>query len=420
MRLLTRYTLVFRAHPSSRYSVAALLGAIETDERLIDLEVRAPISDYQEVISNCIQHGTCIVAYSVMSTQTKRVRQEISNLRERYGEKVILIGGGPHASARPGDLLEWGFNYVVIGEGEESFPDLVYQLVTQDDPDGVKGVVSAIRDDYPRPREISQIILDDYPPFAIEMNVVGPIEVTRGCPFSCKFCCTPYLTGGRVRHRSIDNVVYWVSRAVRERGFKRTWFLSPNALSYGGHGRTVEFGRLERLVKSVSEIEGLEEVYFGAFPSEVRPDFVSKRALKILRQHVANKTLQIGIQSGSDRVLEIANRHHTVAEGLNGVQVALDCGFIPHVDMIFGLPGENRKDLQASIDLCYDLIDIGAKIHGHVFMPLPGSAFENMLPGRLDEESRRRLGEMSRKGVLTGSWSHQETIAEELARKSDI
>ncbi len=420
MRLLTKNTLVFRAHSSSRYSVAALLGAIEIDERLTNLDVKAPINDYQDVISNSIRHGVCIVAYSVMSTQTHRVQHEVSVLRQEYGKQLILVGGGPHASARPRDLLNWGFDYVIIGEGERTFPDLVHRLVTRDDPAGIEGVVSNIRENYPRPKDLSQIKLDNYPPFAIEMNVVGPIEVTRGCPFSCKFCCTPYLTGGRVRHRSIENVLYWVDRAVRERGFRRTWFLSPNALCYGGHGRSVELDKLERLVRGVSGINGLEEVYFGAFPSEVRPEFVSKKALEILRQYVANKTIQIGVQSGSDKVLEISNRHHTVAEGINGVQVALECGFIPHVDIIFGLPGEREDDLRASIDLCYELVDMGAKVHGHVFMPLPGSAFENMPPGRLDEESRKHLGELSRKGVLTGSWAQQEILADELAQKNDI
>ncbi len=87
--------------------------------------------------------------------------------------------------------------------------------------------------------------------------------------------------------------------------------------------------------------------------------------------------------------------------------------------MIFGLPGETKKELHDSIDLCYSLAEMGAKTHGHVFMPLPGSAYENEAPGRLDSESRGLLGELSRKKLLTGSWSTQEIMAENLSsRKS--
>ena len=173
--------------------------------------------------------------------------------------------------------------------------------------------------------------------------------------------------------------------------------------------------RLEYLLRRATSVEGLEEVFFGAFPSEVRPEFVTKDALELLRRYVANETLQIGLQSASDRVLDIADRHHTVEEGLDAIRMSFECGFTPHVDMMFGLPGETREELRASIEMCEELAGMGAMVHGHVFMPLPGSAFENMHPGILDPESRSTLGELSRKGVLTGSWSTQETLAAELS-----
>jgi len=173
--------------------------------------------------------------------------------------------------------------------------------------------------------------------------------------------------------------------------------------------------KLEHLLKECTSIEGLDEVFFGSFPSEVRPEFVSNEILELLRHYVANKTLQIGLQSGSDKVLKTANRQHTVAEGIDAVRTALDCGFIPHVDMIFGLPEETKEDVDASIELCYDLVDMGARLHGHVFMPLPGSSFENMPPGRLDDETRKILGDLSRRKLLTGAWSNQEGLAKRLA-----
>ncbi len=357
------------------------------------------------------------MAYSVMSTQARNVLHEVRGIRREFGNDVILVAGGPHASARPLELLKGGFDYVVVGEGERALPDLVWKLTAGKSVIDVPGLVTHQSDVIPTPRDIPKVHLDDYPPFALGMNVVGPIEVTRGCPFTCKFCCTPFLTGGHVRHRSVDVIVHWLERAVRERGFRRAWFLSPNALCYGGRGREVRIDRLESLLRRARSIPGLDEVYFGSFPSEVRPEFVGHDVLGLLREYVANKTLQIGVQSGSDRVLEFANRHHTVEDGMNAVNVALENGFIPHVDMIFGLPSETEGDLHSSIDLCIDLAEMGAKIHGHAFMPLPGSAFENMPPGRLDVESRKRLGELSRKGILTGSWTAQERIAADLASK---
>ena len=391
------------------------MGVVETDHRLTELKIEAPIEAPSGLVQRSVAKGPTILAHSVMSTQTDRIYKEVRDVREKFGDSITIVGGGPHASARPKELLENGFDFVVIGEGERTFPELLWYLMNDKDPDDIEGVVGEATQNCPIPRDLAPVDLDAHPPFALGMNIVGPIEVTRGCPYSCKFCCTPFLTGGRVRNRSIDSVVRWLSQAVESSGFDRTWFLSPNALSYGGRGRTVENSKIEKLLRSVHKIEGLKEVFFGSFPSEIRPEFVTRPILEMMRNYVANKTLQIGLQSSSNRVLKLANRHHSVEEGMEAINAALDCGFIPHVDMIFGLPGETKKELHDSIDLCYSLAEMGAKTHGHVFMPLPGSSYENEPPGRLDSDSRRLLGELSRKKLLTGSWSTQESMAESLS-----
>lgn len=415
MPLLT--TLIFRAHSSSRYSLAALVGVIETDHRLTEIAIEAPIEVSMNTIQKSVARGPTILAHSVMSTQTDRIYQEVREVREKFENSVTIIGGGPHASARPMELLESGFDYVIIGEGEKTFPELLWHLMNDKDPIEINGVVGETTQECPIPRDLAPVDLDAHPPFALGMNIVGPIEVTRGCPFSCKFCCTPFLTGGRVRDRSIDSIVHWLTQAVEKSGFDRTWFLSPNALSYGGRGHTVKEDRVEGLLKAVTKVEGLKEVFFGSFPSEVRPEFVTRPILEMMKEYVANKTLQIGLQSSSNRVLKLANRHHSVEEGLEAISAALDCGFIPHVDMIFGLPGETKKELLESVELCYSLAEMGAKTHGHVFMPLPGSEYEHEAPGKLDSESRKLLGELSRKKLLTGSWSTQESMAENLSSR---
>jgi B12-binding domain/radical SAM domain protein len=418
VQLLSSHSLIFRTHSSSRYSVAALIGSLEFDHRLGDLDIQAPLDFSLRSIQKTIERSPTIIAQSLMSTQTKRVYTEVQQIRNQFGNDVAIIGGGAHASIRPKELIANGFDYAVVGEGEYTFPELVWYLMNNKDPSDISGVVSKTTEEIPIPKSLPLINLDRYPPFALEMNILGPIEVTRGCPFQCKFCSTPFLTGGRVRHRTIESITKWLKLAVEKSGFERTWFLSPNALCYGGHGRKAEPEKLEALLKSVVKINGLDEVFFGSFPSEVRPEFVTPSILEMLKNYVANNTLQIGLQSSSNRVLELANRQHTVEQGMDAIRAALNAGFVPHVDMIFGLPGETKEELHDSVKLCYDLVEMGAKTHGHVFMPLPGSAYENRSGGKLDPESRRLLGELSRRKDMTGSWSTQERIAEYLGSQN--
>ncbi|MBD3405823.1 MAG: TIGR04013 family B12-binding domain/radical SAM domain-containing protein [Candidatus Lokiarchaeota archaeon] len=409
--------LIFQTHSVSRYSLAALLGAIESDSRLSDLIIEAPFRPSMNLIERYARRGEVLVAHSVMSTQTKRVYNNVKKIRDQFSE-VKIVGGGPHASIRPGELIDAGFDYVVIGEGERKFTELLHYLMHDKDPSELGGIITTKQEEYPKPKEFEIVNLDDYAPFALERNILGPIEVTRGCPFSCRFCSTPFLTGSIVRHRSVDCIVKWLKRAVQQSGFDRAWFLSPNALSYGGRGRKAELTKLENLLQQATSIQGLDEIYFGSFPSEVRPEFVNRQALTMLRQHVANQTLQIGIQSGSDRILQEVNRHHSVEEGISAAIIALDCGFKPNIDMIFGFPSETPKDQKLTIDLCYELIEMGASVHAHIFMPLPGSFYENETLGILTDDTRRHLGTLARKGMVTGSWGNQEKIAMDLAARS--
>ena len=70
---LTTQSLIFRTHSSSRYSVAALIGALEIDHRLTGLDIQAPLDLSLQSIQDAIEKGKTIVAHSVMSTQTERV-----------------------------------------------------------------------------------------------------------------------------------------------------------------------------------------------------------------------------------------------------------------------------------------------------------------------------------------------------------
>ena len=77
MQCLGIHKLIFRAHPTSSYSVASLLGAIETDSRLVELNVSAPIKLTETIVESAIEKGPIVIAHSVMSTQFDRVLHEV-------------------------------------------------------------------------------------------------------------------------------------------------------------------------------------------------------------------------------------------------------------------------------------------------------------------------------------------------------
>lgn len=139
----------------------------------------------------------------------------------------------------------------------------------------------------------------------------------------------------------------------------------------------------------------------------------------MLRRYVDNDNLIIGGQSGSERVLESSRRGHDVESIVRACRVALEAGFLPNVDFILGLPDEAREDVQVTVALMNRLADLGARVHGHTFMPLPGTPFRDTAPGAVDEKTRVELERLSSAQRRYGHGKAQLVTARELAHRRD-
>jgi radical SAM superfamily enzyme YgiQ (UPF0313 family) len=157
-------------------------------------------------------------------------------------------------------------------------------------------------------------------------------------------------------------------------------------------------------------------VFLGSFPSELRPEQVSPEALRLLRRHCDNREVLVGAQSGSDRLLAAMDRGHGVEEVRRAVRLAREAGFEVAVDFIVGLPGETPDDLAASRRLMGELAGQGARIHGHAFLPLPGTPWRNEPPGRIEPETRLLLDRLASQGKAYGQWRRQEELGVGLAQ----
>lgn len=330
-----------------------------------------------------------IMVYSFASPQAQNVFREVGCSNRR----AIFIAGGPHPSARPEETLGF-FDYVVIGEGEETLPELIDVLKNNGDVSSVRGIAFNDKNEivFTERREI--IDLDSYPPFDTN-GIRSSLEITRGCPFSCAYCQTPQLFGHRMRHRSIDETVRYA------KCLKDVRFTSPNAFAYGSDGISPNAGKIEALLKAMHGMN----LFFGTFPSEVRPDFINDRLLELVSEHCANTTLSMGGQSGSQRMLDTIHRGHTVEAIITGTEMCLSHGITPVVDFIFGLPGETGEDQLETLRLIKWLTGKGGKVHSHYFMNLPGTEFENSTPAPISKHVERIMGKLALHGKTTGVWS---------------
>ena len=324
----------------------------------------------------------------------------------------MLIAGGPHSAGDPLGTLKMGFDIVVRGEGEEAFPNIIKKILSNDDYALLRGIAFSHNGKYVSNLPSKKIDINHYPPFAIKHNKFGPIEISRGCPWTCRYCQTPFLFGTKVRHRSVSNVCKWI-KTMKKISPLDIRFISPNAFMYGSKdGKSINVDKIEELLKSVRQILGNKgRIFFGTFPSEVRPESVTRETVELVTKYCDNDNLVIGAQSGSDRILEHVCRGHGVNEVRQAVKLTIDAGLKSNVDFIFGLPYENEEDTILTLNLAKELTSIGARIHAHTFMPLPGTPFQNMPPGKIELKIKREIEKLISEGKLYGQWHTQEKIA---------
>ncbi|WP_126992675.1 TIGR04013 family B12-binding domain/radical SAM domain-containing protein [Thermosipho globiformans] len=384
--------LLFRYSQNNRYSITALVASIYSYRK--DLEL-VDIRSFEEIFSYK-KEGT-VVLYSFMSFDLESVVVELKELKK---SGYVVVAGGPHATAMPQQLLNFGFDYVFVGDGEEN----IRKFIDGDFPENriYDGITN-------------RVDLSDYPPFCPEKSLYMPIEITRGCPFSCGYCQTPRLAGKLVRHRPIEQIVEYSKIGVKNNR-KIARFISPNSFGYGSKNGVIPNPEaVDTLLYNLKKV-GVEEIYFGTFPSDVRPESVNEEILMVIKKYVNNKYIVIGAQSGSERVLEMIKRGHNLEEIERALSLLKEYDFIPRVDFIFGFPFETEEDIEKTFEFIKKIVNkYKAKVHAHTFMPLPGTPLANIGPGVLTKKHYKFLGLLTSQGYLDGYWLRQEELARRVA-----
>jgi B12-binding domain/radical SAM domain protein len=361
--------LVWRYIRAARNSYAALYAACETYGFVLK-SANAPEGD--------------VVCYSLNSVEFPRYRDEIAAADQ------ITIVGGPHASAAWEEVVGVA-NYVVIGEGERTLPRLLSVLETGTSGTSLPGVATK---EGGRNGIDHSVRLDGFPCFT---RMKGYIEISRGCPFHCGYCQTPHLHGTNMRHRSRQAIVEAACHYHDAR------FVTPNAFAYGSiDGKTPDVDKLKRLLASMPN----NNIYFGTFPCEVRPEFVTQETADLVVQYCANTKLHFGAQSGSNTILTKMGRGHTLEDVYAALDICQVAGLEPVVDVIFGFPFETAEDEEATLALVKDVIRFG-KVHAHFLMPLPGTPLSDVVPCEVIPAVDRELGKLALSGCVTGTWHNR-------------
>lgn len=398
----------------SKYSANILLAGVEPVVNnyafyLFQLDSHSlPINNIIDVSRKCRK---IVVGFTFMTPQLPIIKNAVGLLRS-YLDNAIFVAGGPHASGDPlGTLTKLGFDVVVFGEGEETLIELLNAVSCNSDF-RVCGTAFIEGDRLVIRRRSRYVNLNLYAPFPYWRNRFNPIEIMRGCSSACYFCQVTYVFG-RPRYRDVDNVVEY-SKLMVSRGLKDIRFIAPNSLGYGSpDGIKPDFNAvlllLQKLHQSVRGYGG--RIFFGTFPSELRPDSVSDDIIREMKRYVSNSRVIVGAQSGSNRILKIINRKHSVEDVVAAVEILSKHGFAVDVDLIFGFPFEEDDDLADTIKFIQEIGKFNVRFHIHTFIPLPGTPYSDLNTKFLDEKMRKTIAKLIGLGKAYGEWYEQERIA---------
>jgi tRNA-2-methylthio-N6-dimethylallyladenosine synthase len=222
-----------------------------------------------------------------------------------------------------------------------------------------------------------------------EPRADGPtafVSCMEGCSKYCSFCVVPYTRGEEIS-RPLDDVIGEVVR-LAEQSVREINLLGQNVNAYRGPMHDGSIADLATLVYYVAAVEGVDRIRFTtSHPVEFTDSLVQAYA-EIPK--LANY-LHLPVQHGSDRILSLMKRGHTVLEYKQKIRRLREVR--PEIslssDFIVGFPGETDRDFEATMNL---IADIGFdQSFSFIFSARPGTPAANLPDDTPLELKKQRL-----------------------------
>ena len=209
------------------------------------------------------------------------------------------------------------------------------------------------------------------------------VNIMYGCNNFCTYCIVPYVRG-RERSRAQADIIR-EARQLREEGVQEITLLGQNVNSYMGGGSA--FADL------LAELDALEIPrirFMTSHPKDLSEELIQAYATL---EHLCGH-LHLPVQSGSDRILRLMNRHYDRERYLSLVERlrAARPGIGLTTDIIVGFPGETEEEFMDTMSLCEEVRFDAA--FTFIYSPRPGTAAAKMPDDTPSEEKTRRIEEL--------------------------
>ena len=351
-----------------------VFNTVNDNEHPVWLEIEERIRDF----------SPDVVGIQQMSCKTP-MAMKIAEIVKQISPDIKTIIGAHHPTIYPAEVIsEKNVDYIVRGEGEITFAELLNAIKADKLPENVLGISyklnGKIIHNPDRPLEknldaigypIRELGLDDH---VYPINRSRILMSSRGCPFPCKFCGTSNMWTKKVRYRSVPNVIEEMKMLHTKYGCR---VFSFNDDSFTLHRkRTVEFCKT-----IINEFKiPIEWICTTRF------DLLDEEMLHYMKLSGCTQIL-VGVEAGNERILQLIQKETSKEKMVEQRKLIKKAGISFTALFILGLPTETRETLYDTYDFIEELEPDSTWIS--LFSPEPNTELHRMLVenGKIDKMS---------------------------------
>jgi len=295
-----------------------------------------------------------LVGFSAASAEAGET-EDICRMVKQEKPECVTVLGGPHASV----FFDWALkdrnlDYVVIGEGERTFPELLENLEKDEPADKVRGIAFmrgqnlVMTEARPFIEDLDSIPLPawelvDWKRCSVQSTMNGYCHSTpwamlftsRACPFKCAYCHN--IFGKKVRKRSVENVLAEIELLVGRYGVKELHIIDD-----------IFNIDLPRAKKICDEIISRGIKVKMAFPNGLRADMMDRELIKKLKA-AGCYAITYAIETASPRLQKLLRKNLDLEKTKQVIDWTYDEGIIPQAFLMLGFPTETLDEIETSI-----------------------------------------------------------------------
>ena len=306
--------------------------------------------------ANCFILNTC----HIRNKATEKVYHEIGRVRKNFKnlEKPLVIVSGCVAQAESKEMLK-----------REPYIDMVIG------PQSYHKITDLILNYQRKKEKINETDFDVIGKFDklervsnLQNKTSSYLTIQEGCDKFCHFCVVPFTRGpeySRPFRQILDEAKYLANSGTQE-----IILLGQNVNAYNNKNH-----RLSDLILEIEKFSEIKRIrYTTSHPKDMSDDLIEvyKFSKKLM------PLVHLPVQSGSNKVLNLMNRKHTINEYYKIYEqlkkINSDIQFSS--DFIIGYPGEEEEDFNATFELIQKIKFINS--YSFIFSPRPGTVAANL------------------------------------------